>query len=439
MLKKSSNEEQHHLEDRGWQAMRVLLDQEMPVKRKRRPIIWWPVGIAAAIMIAAGLFWINPDQGGKSMLEVAQHNKTGTDRESELSDPQRDANGNLKEAEISHLEITPKSPVEQHQKLTRSDLALAKNLGQSNPVDQEHHQPFVKDQRQESDSQLGNQASDQIETVKNGDSYTGEPSEEVEILPTKKKHHWSSIAMLSFRDVYVSTEPYPLSLLSTAIADEGNVNIQNPRRRTWDALVGGGLLADRNFNHLSWDVSTTLRFKLLKRWAVGLGVAFWEVRKQHQVYYDPSVSNQFNIYGDRSSLDQQSEPERFDSSQGFVSSSSRFNLDVGSYLRVPIFAQYNPDGRWQPYVGITPIFFIRTQKLEPVITQGSTGQLQSPPDLVRKQNLSVDVGIAYVVTGHFRLQLSYLYGFRTHLTGEFSSGSFSNLHRTFRLAAEYEF
>ena len=78
MSKKTAERFQDPLEDQGWQQMRILLDQEMPEKKRR--FIWWPwlgaTGTAALLLFSGYQLFFN-----QSTLNELEHSAiTKTER-----------------------------------------------------------------------------------------------------------------------------------------------------------------------------------------------------------------------------------------------------------------------------------------------------------------------------------------------------------------------
>jgi hypothetical protein len=56
-----NNDIDNKLTDKGWQAMREVLDREMPVQRRRRPVFWWWLGVLLLfpLLLTGGWLWYN--------------------------------------------------------------------------------------------------------------------------------------------------------------------------------------------------------------------------------------------------------------------------------------------------------------------------------------------------------------------------------------------
>lgn len=77
------------LVDNGWQNMEALLDANMPIKKKRRRVLWIPImGAITIILIGIGIVWsamdqAKPSQNDTKEIVIAQQNQNHQKIESE--------------------------------------------------------------------------------------------------------------------------------------------------------------------------------------------------------------------------------------------------------------------------------------------------------------------------------------------------------------------
>lgn len=66
------NDIDNKLTDKGWQAMREVLDREMPVQRRRRPVFWWWLGVLLLLplLLTGGWHWYNRNSGSGDIQQT---------------------------------------------------------------------------------------------------------------------------------------------------------------------------------------------------------------------------------------------------------------------------------------------------------------------------------------------------------------------------------
>jgi len=466
MSGKTAERFQDPLEEQGWQQMKVLLDQEMPEKKRR--LIWWPwLGATAAATIILFLgYQLFSDQPGANVNEnqkltlvegknepVAEESQDQQDEEitmaansemknATISTEKENAGSNTTQKNDDSMLKDAKSQVDNNVKFEKSEAIPSRNSEEGE----------LPNSIVESDPKSGaNARSPRANTPSQPDI-----ADENSLLETKIVDEQINADRPKISQTVINVPQFIIEhiyVINHHILDLGeNVSptISTDKRPNWDVSLATAITSDLNVDNPGFDLGAQLRFKPLKTLAIGTGAYFWSIRSDQTFtsysYTDPNtpISTRDDQDGALVAIPERQNLDSMDQMQpGSVSYIQTIkNL---RYLRIPIFIQFFPEHAWQPYVGINHMVLLsdgRNGLLESsanadLATNGN--KIEPFTDLVRRSNTGIVLGVGYRSGRHFGFDLSYTFAGKSYLNYEISEGKYTEHHRFLRVGLDYQF
>lgn len=427
--------------------MRVLLDQEMPIRKKR--IIWLPwIGVAASLAAFVLWFQFSPFSSTSTSNSMQELSSTDTAPEKEIT--HREETETLTDDRgVTAVSGSGKSslPAEKIGKVTGE--MPGKDVART-PAGEAAGDRIDK----ETDYMEEHKSVNQIPIPDRGSK--AEESIQSEILEKK-----AQIATIGDRTVAIETgnfnpltgkDPYisyiyPVDPINHSLYSFDEPKIQREKRQLFDAALNVGLFTENTFSELSFDLGSTLRYKPTRQIAVGVGAYYWSVQANQSFTSSVNQSQSFN--DDRNFIVSVADQERFipDSlnSPSLGTTSYFASINQLSYLRLPVFVQLFPGKTWQPYLGLNQIILLSEGQGGLLSSRASNDQFignQSSrriDDLVRTSNTSLLFGLAWQPARHLSLDLSVSRAGKSYLNYEVSEGEYAEYHSFWRIAFGYRF
>lgn len=415
------------LEDLGWQRMRVLLDQEMPEKKKKA--VWWPwIGMAATL--GAFVLWhhfttVSVQETSKPQQELTATGPAGQETTESAQSLQDEKDGDKVLATADSPVVTDSRVSEVAFNLKTGDKIRENPEGEVTGAQNSagkfgKKMPAVTiDPPAEvvTSSELSGR-SDQISTPENRESFEAFPS-----LPDRT---------LSALDHIYSVES-----ASSKVSSSGDFKIETEPVSSIDVAVNLGMLTAGSEPGFSYDLGGSIRYKPSRKVALGLGANLWSVGANQDF---TATAPQTSIIGDDRNLTLSAADQADTPVAGANTYSGRVNHL--SYLRIPLYVQLFPESRWQPYVGLNQVILL-AEGSGGIFTREShdfsVSQGRPIDDLVRKSNTSLMAGITWSPTGQFKVDLSMARAGKSYLNYQVSQGTYAEYHNFWRLALAYRF
>lgn len=159
------------LEDKGWEAMNELLNQEMPQKKKRKAFfIWWFWGAISFIgLLVAGTFlYLNKDGQAQQSIQSKEHVASSLEKDpvSQSVKSNSDTKNNF---EDSHTSIAQSSSLDQNVESKSMEKEVVKTASPSkyNKITKKENLSFALNLNQNSSSDVFNVDLDRREELNN--------------------------------------------------------------------------------------------------------------------------------------------------------------------------------------------------------------------------------------------------------------------------------
>ncbi|MCB0687612.1 MAG: hypothetical protein KDC53_13850 [Saprospiraceae bacterium] len=430
------------LEDRGWLQMKVLLDQELP-ERKRR-FIWWPwIGAVAAGVVGVLLL---PNI-------VTNNGNTKSLTPSLVMDEQKIS----VEKQVEMMPLDQSSTNEDH----RSQKAIKNSNTTTKPISQLFkNEPIPAGNEERVEVQI------KIEKGQEGKAnnafVTELNSEELpdakpatEIFTQQKSDSVSDVVIYPslLREIpssIISPLPYTYLLSQRSkdlpLVHDSSTPVDIRSVSKFDFAINTSIISDVAFHNASFDLGGQIRMKPLRIMSVGLGAFYWRINNS-QVF----STEQTNTGSRVTTVDALvANPEMDSNSPGFSNNGSAISyreISQLSYLRVPLFFQFLPERKWQPYLGIQHMILLsdgqqgilESSKQADFATSAPAASSNEIPDLVRLHNSGFILGLTFATHKHWTFDFSVSHSPRSYLNYSVGAGDYVEYHRFFRLGVGYRF
>lgn len=449
MSKKIVDRLQDPWEDRGWQQMRVLLDQEMPNRKKR--IIWWPwIGVAASL--GAFVLWLQfaPFSSTNSSNSIQELSSTDRGQDKEIAD---------REENVETLPDESGSTVVIGSGNSSSPAEKSAKVNGAMP-----NKDVVKTPAGEIDGDRIDMKTDYVTEHK---SLVQIPmpdpgSNEREILPVDTPEDKAQIAAIEDRNIarengnfsplyrkeHYAKYIYSVDPINHSLYSFDEPKVEREKRQLFDAALNVGLFSENTFSALSFDLGSTLRYKPTRQIAVGVGAYYWSVQANES--FTSSRNQPSNSFNDnRNFTVSVADQEQFlsDSLNSPSLGTTIYFATVNqlSYLRLPVFIQLFPGRTWQPYLGLNQIILLSEGQRGLLGVRSSNDQFignqasRRIDDMVRTSNTSLLFGLAWQPARHLSLDLSVSRAGKSYLNYEVSEGEYAEYHNFWRIAFAYRF
>jgi hypothetical protein len=424
-----------HMEDRGWQQMKELLDLEMPVKMRRR-LFWlpWAGGIAAVLLMAflyrGAAEKLQPTDQGDVAAELSSEPPTvALKNEAPLNADPIPTNENALPLITQASKSKSQEVQAEKAPVLRGSPRNLKTDVLSQPAQPEHLDPALD----------GAVATDPTTEI---DGHTpADPASDQHIIsdPSKAENTPGDrkvpvLDRLALTNAYLS-KPWALDTkpLQWQRSDLGKM-IQAESRNGWGLAAAAGLLAESSGHEWGYDIGARLHYRFANILVIETGAHYWSI-KSAQTYTQQGTDMPWSPLND--AID-------FLGSTPGIGLGADPSISIAysrspAYLRWPLAIRFFPEGHWQPYAGIEQLFVIGTAKTE--AARESTinrNSYQIEEDFTRSKNFAWKVGFVYQPKGRFYLDLSYTHANDSHLRLDVIEGSHREIHRYFRLGLGYQ-
>jgi hypothetical protein len=432
------------LEDQGWQQMKVLLDREMPESKRR--LIWWPLTGAAATLALLFLGY-----------QFIQSHK----EQSLLADSTSADTSVLLEGgpTISSLEPVLDAPA------STADLAKSGNFDGASSA------PLPLEKKQDRKEKYSNTASVMPDNQQNKGQAADLPfkvNKENEVIDVPEDHLLAGESEVAGFDDSNSISKNELQEL-VAIESLGSSlkysypiqhnewfepltiehNIEVAKNSVVDFSLATGMLTDNTISKPSFDLGGQIRLKTSGKIAIGLGSFFWAISNNQTFSAVTPPTNSLTAAKDFS-LSADQGIQRADSASVPQAGFSYYTGQINNlaYWRVPVFIQFFPSGKWQPYIGASQNILLSDGSQGLLESNGSrdfatvgSGASTSQPitDLVRMSNTAFLIGLTFQTHRHFSIDLAYAHSKLSYLNYRVNEGDFYEYHRFLRFSLAYRF
>lgn len=447
----SDRYQEEHLEDIGWARMKSILDKEMPEKRRR--FLWLPLygGIAASIAIIGLAAYMLMSTVNDSTKQLTAMHPTDDQVASERQPSEESfyseketvaANADSKppvgqDVETSTPTVQQESGEEHLQESSNNiiGLATARESRVSSPEDiATASTPDVDHREGESmDSKLVTDDVSEEET--RGDNSTDSKLIDREQRTATYVALLPHLSSLLATDEKTSIRIYQDSLWSST---SEAVKVKN---RRFTIEIGASAISDLPLRTFSWDGGLNLRYRFSGKIGISTGLFFWRMNSSRSFY-----TNQYaaNVQSDRANFD------------WFVDLNNRQadtvqlagRTDKLHYIRLPIRVLLFPENRLSPSIGVSRIWYVEglqssEEQFSADFSQGfptTGGSIAAvAPEIVRRNNWTVDLGVTYKITDHLLTDFSISRGLKSYVNYDVQGIDFSELHNHYRLSMFYRF
>ncbi len=445
----------HDIEDVGWSRMQVLLDREMPTKR--RPFFWWILSGAALVVLAASVIF---SQGMMDRNDLDQVTTTNAPKSVEVdpSAPPEHDTAPLDGKRDEGLPVEKEAPSDSEDAATakpqtplKDRAILPEDLAAKVPRP-EKQIPAVDDQMVDIDrnkaipeSPVGG-GQDQVGTVEPEGTTSG--VDQSAAMLRQNKGIVDPAASITEYHPFIRTKDLSLArhpvAIRTVTYEPTMAPVEAESTGQWHFGLQAAGLMDNGATKFSWDAGAGLQFHMSNKVAISTGAYFWQV-----------VDNEdFSWVENSGTLDDQS--LRVNTLEPEMPALDSFGVSVGvsqvrwartrilSYLRVPLHVMIFPQSRWSPHLGLSMVQLIsnksglRQAEFSALDAQGAVNYSEIS-DLLRRFNMTLDIGIRYQVSPHLVLDLSHIRAFKSYLNYEVGGSGVPEIHRTWRLSLGYQF
>ncbi len=435
-----------HLEDIGWARMKIILDKEMPQKKRR--FLWLPLygGIAASFAVVAVSMYLLMSTGNESTTQLTAMHQT--ENASEPVNPSVD--GATLSAE--EMVVTNKESAARDQK-----KMIAANIVTEN------EQPFVsalnteikagrKDSKADVKKDIATASTPDVDH-RQGESLDKKViSEDVPEEETRGDHITDS--KLIEREQRTATYFALLPHLSSVPSYDDEMSIRiyrdtftsraseviETKNRKFSVELGVSALSDLPLQTFSWDGGLNFRYRFSRKIGIATGLFFWRISSRRSFYVNQYAAN---TQADRANAWFLGLNSSQVDTLRLAGSTKKLN-----YIRLPLKIQFLPENRLSPSIGISRIWYAQgLQSFEEQLTADvntpspTTGGSLSvaAPEIVRKNNWTVDLGVTWKITDHFLTDLSISRGLKSYVNYDVQGSDFSELHNHYRLSMFYRF
>ncbi len=436
-------------EDRGWQQMRVLLDQEMP--RRKKGVIWWPwIGVAASL--GAFVLWLQFTPFSSTTTSNSKQELTSTDRglEQEIADREENVEALTDHSGATALSGSGKSSpqVEMSAKLTdempgKNDVRTPAGKADRERIHEETF--YVKEHMSVNQILIPDRGAKAEESIL---SEISEKKAEIATIGDRTMaKEIGNFNPLTGKDPYLSYI-YPVDPIRQSVYLFDEPKIEREKRQLFDAALNVGLFTENTFSAVSFDLGSTLRYKPTRQIAVGVGAYYWSVQANQSFtssVNQPSTSLDDNKNFTVSVADQEQFLPDSLNAPGQGTTNYFASINQLSYLRLPVFIQLFPGKIWQPYLGLNQMVLLSEGQGGLLSSRASNDQFignQSSrriDDLVRRSNTSFLIGLAWQPARHLSLDFSVSSAGKSYLNYEVSEGEYAEYHNFWRIAFAYRF
>lgn len=446
----SDHYQENHLEDIGWARMKSILDKEMPQKKRR--FLWLPLygGIAASMAIIGLATYILMSSGYEAASQLTVRQQTDEQIGSE-SQAGQEAISSQKETVVVNADSKP--PVMQD--LETSTRTVHQESGEENPQESSINAVIPASTRKSkvsSPEEIATASTPDVDHRK-GESMDSKLMTDVTKEETRGDHITDS--KLIDREQRTVTHVALLPHSSSVLAYDEDMSIRiyqdtfrSPARdlikiknRRFSIEVGASVLSDLPLRTLSWDGGLNLRYRFSSKIGISTGLFFWRMNSSRTFY-----TNQYtaNAQADRANSDWfvDLNNSQVDTLQ-LAGSTDKLN-----YIRLPLKVQLYPENRLSPSIGVSRIWYVEglqsaEEQFSVDFSSGipTTGGSLSAvaPEIVRKNNWTVDLGVTYRITDHFLTDFSISRGLKSYVNYHIQGSDFSELHNHYRLSMFYRF
>ncbi len=428
--------------------MRVLLDQEMPNRKKR--VLWWPwIGVAASLGAFVLWFQFTPFNSTTTSNSMQELSSTDLAPEPEITYREETVETLTEDIEATATAGTGKSSAqaEKSGKLigempSKDIIRTPAGENDGEPIDRE------KDYATEHKSLIQIPVPDP--GINEKETMPLEIAEDKAQIATIEERSMAiengNFSPLTGKDHYVSYI-YPVQPINHTLYSFDEPKIQREKRQLFDAALNVGLFTENTFSELSFDLGSTLRYKPNRQIAVGVGAYYWSVQANQSFTSSVNQSQSFN--DDRNFTVSVADQEQFLSdslnSPSLGTTSYFASINRLSYLRLPVFIQLFPGKTWQPYLGLNQIILLSEGHSGLLSSRASNDQFignqasRRIDDIVRTSNTSFLVGLACQPARHLSLDFSVSRAGKSYLNYEVSEGEYAEYHNFWRIAFAYRF
>lgn len=442
----SDHYQDKHLEDIGWARMKSILDKEMPQKKRR--FLWLPLygGIAASFAIVglATYLLIGTGNGSANQMTAMQQTEVQVEPDGQanrhLSGQEEPAftNTEFESPAVEEIDVLAKTGDKKLPEVS-SPIASAQTTTDNARVDVQKEiatasTPGVDHRQGESmDSRVGSRDLPEEET--RGDHITDSK------LIDRERRTETHIALLPHLSSIISyDDEFSIRIYRDTFRSEVS-DVVEFKNRKFSVEVGASALADLPLRTFSWDGGLNLRYRFSRKIGISTGLFFWRLHSSRSFYTNQYSSNNSSVR---------------ENSDWFVDLSNRQadtlqlagSTDKLNYMRVPIKVQFFPENRLSPSVGVSRIWHVGgLQSMEDQFladfsqgfpTMGGSLSIASP-EIVRKNNWTVDLGVTWKITDHFLTDFSISRGLKSYVNYDIQGSDFSELHNHYRLSMFYRF
>ena len=436
------------LEDRGWSEMRVILDRELPEKKRRFVWLPWMGAVAAVILV---ILLMRPFESGEVPIE-------------RTIPPENTGAGVDKPAGVAMGQSNSSDDKKQEVLIADNNAALLQRIESGTDAISEEQNSFVN--VEEAGSILSETG--EAEKVIAPDNFEGrnvdgkdvgmplngfdleKDNDAVDMVddstwPDEQgktragRLRWIPI---DTRNLFVEDRARDITVVFLGNEDGEADKLEVKQHKRFNFSVSMGMLSVPKFDKLSWDAGAGLDFNLSKDVTLGTGLYFWKIKGHQEFGQDP---NTLRFYG-TNGPDAGNRLEMDVDQPTIVDQSDVVSIESISYLRVPVVLRAFTSNRLTPYVGIQWITLLEPSTglnaesndfvatVSPGVSQGLARS-----DWLRKSNVAWNLGLGYTIFGNFHVDASYSQGLESYLNYDIDQGTYHKLHRFFRLGFGYRF
>lgn len=424
------NEKFEHLdnmEDRGWEAMQLLLDEHMPVKRKKRIFAWYWLAAAVTLLLVGLFYWSDFQDTAEELGSLAKDDPLGQDISTPLAEvtgqstePDGDSDVSMLEAALTSSDVDgPRIGGETQHRTGRQIDPVSENhypemagsigtTGNSTRVSAYH----VSGKDEKFDYVISDSSTSQ--TVRTASGVGKVALAEVDQSAPHKQREVDNLSLLPAMNGIVLFDGFEEVGKDIAIYDL----IDGSSRLSGGFYAGANITYSLGSERFGWDVGLTKEFALSKRWFVSVGTHFGQLSAKQRFLYstDNLSAPDLEVF----SLDQVNVSSNLDLLQTSIT------INKINQLKLPLGLSYSIASRWRlrfSYVYIRHWEAESGTLLEFSSVNPSFTDRISTDEILARQSHLLGGGGMYYISNRLSAQIDYYLPLTSHLKYTVGSGS----------------
>lgn len=401
---KNNNSFDQEFFDLAWENMNDQLDQEMPVKRKRRRFLFWFFLMTGCL--AGMIFWVGNLTSSEVEAEIPLASKTILLEEAIL-----DFNNKVKESKIVNEE-----PIFNKENTKTINKSQKQNIWKT-PIKNTLPSKSIIFSQQKNQTEDSNSTPEKTPSLNLGSINSLEPI------------------------LYYSIDPVKLEIEKKYLASSSTGNICPPKRAINFGLQGGMMYDFSSSGNSGLTTGINVHFPIGNKWGIQTGLTYSLLPKSKQL----EVSQNYEAIINETNTPLQ-DLLNADLSLYSVESSVTYDLEKIHFVEIPLLATYKLNRKWNFKAGLNWSKELRSLK---AMNDSSVALIDNDPNselllenfrtsnvpnisnkILKDDFVSGVLGISFYPTKKLSLNLFYYQQFQNNSSLDDSAIEFSQLNTT---------